>query len=238
MESSGGLVAGDENVYHFHIGDRCAVCLIPQSATKVYPSYNGLCSTQHMSVYVADNARLEWQPEALIPFQQSRFNGKTKVVLEPTSTLLWGEIVAPGREKSGECFSYDELRLSLEVWVHNDCVAYDALNFNPQAGLARLGVLEAYGYIGSIWFISPAAQSVDVTHIREWLSQTAAGKDPLTQTNATDPTNAAQTTNMKVAVTRMQPYGIHVRWLAKELWQLKAQMQHMYDFFRRHDGTP
>src|SRR5690554_68912 len=56
MESSGGLVEGDHNDFQVNVNEGAEVCLIPQSATLIYPSNNGVWSSQNIDVSIGSNA--------------------------------------------------------------------------------------------------------------------------------------------------------------------------------------
>ncbi|WP_257350388.1 urease accessory protein UreD [Pseudalkalibacillus decolorationis] len=209
MESSGGLVAGDRNEYKVHLKKQANVCLLQQSATKVYPSLNELSSAQHVSVQLDGGARLEWMPEAIIPFKDAKFNGDTMIRMKRDSTLLWGEIISPGREKRNECFYYDEFRSSFQIWVEEECLAYDTLHLSPtRMPLQQIGLLEKSLYIGSLWFVSPEVQSIS---IRDLHDKFKISKD------------------INASVTGLEGKGLHFRWLATDLWALKKEMNKIWN---------
>ncbi|AXF56732.1 urease accessory protein UreD [Salicibibacter kimchii] len=212
MESSGGMVAGDRNEYDIHLKEHADVCLIEQSATKVYPSYNHRCSTQKISVQLEEGACLEWIPEAIIPYQDARYQGDTVIRMKKGSTLLWGEIISPGREKRDECFLYNEFQSRFQIWVEGECLAYDPIQFYPdEMPLQQAGMLEESLYIGTLWFVSPRVPSLDVQYIH----------DKLQDCNHT-----------KASVTTLEGKGLQIRWLATDLWAMKEEMNTVCHRFR------
>src|SRR3954447_10847011 len=104
MESSGGMVAGDRNDITVKLATDSSVRLIQQSALKIYPSYTGDTCVQNINVELEERARLEWMPEVIIPFVDAKYRGDTTLRIARDATILWGEVVAPGREKRGEIF--------------------------------------------------------------------------------------------------------------------------------------
>lgn len=212
MESSGGLVAGDRNEYIIRVNKGADVVLKPQSATKVYPSFNNLPSEQCISVSIADDASLEWNREEIIPFENAKFHGSTTIQMTDSSTLIWGEILFPGREKRGEHFVFNEASTNVTVWKNDDCLVFDSLQLKPKhQSLRKIGVLEQYHYIGTLWFVSPRALQVS-----EKLKQHAFTK----------------TDHHKVGFSLLEGNGVAVRWLSNHLPLLKKEMDYVFQLCR------
>nr|AAA73990.1 urease D [Sporosarcina pasteurii] len=155
VETSGGIVEGDHNVFDIDIKEGADVCLIPQSATKIYPSYNGIWSSQDMDITIGPKASLSFKTEAVIPFEQARFNSKTVIQMTSDSTFLWGDILSPGRVARGEVFEYTDVRTNFQVWMDDECLIYDPLLISKDnMGLKKMGMLEDHLFIGS-WVDTP-----------------------------------------------------------------------------------
>ncbi|MBM7634722.1 urease accessory protein UreD [Geomicrobium sediminis] len=205
MESSGGMVAGDRNTFRINAKAKANVTLIPQSATKIYPSHNEQPCVQELHIAVGEEASVTYLPEAVIPFEQSRFQTKTVVHLRSNSSLIWADLIAPGREHRGENFHYYELEQRMEVYLEGRLLALDAFRFQPEKeAVQRFGVLGEYRYVGSIWFFSEAISSIDVQELH----------DELMMLN-----------NCKAGVTRLEDRGIHIRMLSNDQWHLKKQLE-------------
>ena len=58
---------------------------------------------------------LEYLPDALIPYGGSRYGQTTRIRLARGASLIWWEIVSPGREAAGEVFRYHRLASHLEI---------------------------------------------------------------------------------------------------------------------------
>lgn len=211
MESSGGMVAGDRNEYKIHIKKGGNVCLKPQSATKIYPSLHSKACYQTVSIMIDDKAELEWNRDELIPFEKAIFHGRNTIQMSSTSTLLWGEIIYPGREKRGEQYQYHEFKNRLEIWLDGSCIVYDTMNILPKTqSLQGKGVLEHFHYIGTIWFVSPKATNVDEVLLSQRHTQT----------------------NEHIAgVSRLHKNGITIRWLSNNLPLLKKEMENAFNMF-------
>lgn len=209
MESSGGLMAGDHTKYKVKCAENASACLIPQSATIVYPSkYSEQISQQEIDVTLEKNASLFWKTEATIPFKDARFKGRTTIKMEESSTLLWGEVIAPGRLKRDEQFEYHFFDSNFQVWVENECVIFDKLSFQPDnCNLNKLGLLEEHVYMGSLWFVSPKVTDFDVAKMNAELQKYS---------------------EINVGISLIDGKAINMRWLASDLILLKKEMDKMW----------
>lgn len=211
MESSGGMVAGDRNDIAITVGNEANVTIIQQSALKIYPSKNDKVCVQAITVEVEGNARLEWMPEVIIPFSDARFNMTTTVEMKSTSTLIWGEITAPGREKRGEIFDFESFRSKFSIRIEDQLIAQDSLSIRPtEMNLQALGMLENAQYIGSVWVVSPNVNKLDVREIQESLLN-----------NST----------VRVAITRLESNAIHCRFLGVDQWDMQEELKRVFTLF-------
>ena len=208
MESSGGMVAGDRNDITVKIAPDSRVRLTQQSALKIYPSHTGDTCFYKIDVDMGARARLEWMPEVIIPFVDAKFQVDTTLRVASDSTILWGEIIAPGREKRGEIFDYESFRSNFKIFVEDELIAFDSLHFSPKdVELGGIGVLEGAMYVGSIWLVAPNTDEVDVRAIQETL-QVGDG--------------------LQAGMTRLEGNAIHCRWLGQDQWKLQQEMKRVY----------
>lgn len=214
VETSGGLLAGDENNFHIEVKENADVCLIPQSATKIYPSFNGMWSTQNIDISIRSKGSLTWKTEATIPFEQAKFRGKTNIRMAKDAKLLWGEILAPGRLKRGEVFHYNDVKTNFQVWMEDECLIFDPLLFSPsRTNLRQLGLLEDHLYVGSMWLVSSAAENIDIKQLNEQLQQL---------------------TEMKASAAILEGKAVNVRWLASDLVNMKKEMDRVWDLLSQY----
>lgn len=211
IETSGGLLAGDQNDFQIDVEEGAEVCLIPQSATKIYPSFNGLWSSQNININIGPKARLSWKIEPVIPFERAKFNGDTVINMAKDSTLLWGEILAPGRLSHGEKFDYEHVRTNFQVWKDGECLIYDPLLFTPaDADFETLGILEEHVYIGSLWFVAPSLEKLDIKKLNEKLQGFEY---------------------FKASASVLEGNTVNVRWLGSDLVLLVKEMGKLWEEF-------
>ncbi len=208
MESSGGMVAGDRNDVTVKLAPDSKVRLVQQSALKIYPSHTGDTCVFTINVELGEKARLEWMPEVMIPFVDAKFQIDTTLRLASDATVLWGEILAPGREKRGEIFDYESLKSNFKIFVEDELIAFDSLHFSPRdVALGGIGILEGAMYVGSIWLVSPNAADIDVRSLQETLRVEEG---------------------LKAGMTRLEGNAIHCRWLAVDQWTMQQEMKRVY----------
>lgn len=141
---SGGILDTDSLEWRIDVAPRALAQVTSTGATRVYRSRSqDRVASQRASIHVGDGAYLEYLPDQIIPFAGSRFEQTVRVELDPGASLIWWDRVAPGREASGEIFSYQELASSFEIIAAGEAVAIERwtlapLQRNPDA-IARLG---------------------------------------------------------------------------------------------------
>lgn len=209
MESSGGMVAGDKNEISVKLAPESQVKLKQQSALKIYPSHTGELCTQEITVDIAEGARLEWLPEVTIPFERAKFQVNTTIRMTASSTLIWGEIIAPGREMRGEIFDYQSFQSKYKLYVEESLIAFDSFHFKPQEmNLPAIGLLDNARYIGSLWIVSPLAQTLDIRELQEMMQAE---------------------TSLQASVTKLTDHAIHCRWLSKEQRILHKEINRLFE---------
>jgi len=141
---SGGLLDGDRLAMQVNLASGATVQLTTTGATRIYRNREGLsATTQCNEVSVGAGALLEYLPDATIPFAGSRYAQRTSIELAEGASLFWWEIIAPGREASGELFEYEEFAMNTRVSALGRKIAAENLCLRPRQGsvssLARLG---------------------------------------------------------------------------------------------------
>lgn len=108
ISNAGGILQGDRNTVAITVGPGAQAHVTTQSATKVH-EMDANHASQVQEIVLRDNAYLEYLPEPLIPFRNSRFLTDTRVTVAPTATLLYSEILMAGRKyyKGGELYEFE-----------------------------------------------------------------------------------------------------------------------------------
>lgn len=209
VQASGCLMAGDTNRIEIKADKGAHVCMRPQSATLVYPSENGLWSSQDVVIDIDEEAKVSWKIESTIPFHRSKYNGSTVVNMKSTSTFLWGDILTPGRIHRDELFEYNEFKNKFKIYVDGKLVVLDPMHIVPSEYPEKeIGLLEDKIFIGTLWYVSPHVAEIDVEEVRGLLT---SSKD------------------IKSGLSSLDGRVINIRWMASDLILLKKEMHRVWD---------
>jgi urease accessory protein len=130
---SGGVFGGDHLSLHIALAPHASAQITTTGSTRVYrPRENAADALQVSEIHLGKGALLEYLPDSVIPFRDARFEQSTDVHLESGATLLWWEIIAPGRVASDESFAYASLRINNRVLSQGQPIYVDRMHFCPQ----------------------------------------------------------------------------------------------------------
>ena len=114
MSSGGGILHGDRLRTDLTFGSGTSAHVTTQTQTRVYRMEHDY-ATAIMNITVDGDAYVEYLPEPVVPFANSRFYQQTSVVIDESATLLLGETVYAGRLARDERHAYDVYASDLEV---------------------------------------------------------------------------------------------------------------------------
>lgn len=145
---SGGLFGGDDLTLHVEVGKGAESQLTTTGATRVYRRGAEAGITRQFSEFtVAEDALLEYVPDAIIPFAGANYFQHTVVRLFPNAGLFWWEILAPGREASNEVFAFERVEMRTEVRAESEIVSIDRMKLEPhKRPVACPGRMGAFRY--------------------------------------------------------------------------------------------
>ncbi|MBV2156433.1 urease accessory protein UreD [Kitasatospora sp. SUK 42] len=170
MSTGGGILQADRLRTDIRCGADTAVHLTTQAATKVYRMEHDY-ATQLLNLEAGPGAYVEYLPEPVIPFVDSRFYQRTVLTVDPGATVLVGETVLAGRLARGERNAYQVFASDLEVRrPGGELVALDTVRLEPSAtggGVTGPAVLGGHDVMSSLYVLSPlapAARIADTLH--------------------------------------------------------------------------
>jgi urease accessory protein len=142
VNPTAGILAGDQQTIEVDVGPASRARVCTQAATKVFAMPGGGAG-QQVSLNVQEGAYLEYLPDAVIPFRDACFSQVTAITVAPGATLVFGEIVAPGRVEMGEVLAYRQFRSRLTVNASQGGPLYrEAFALEPGSRLPRgIGVM-------------------------------------------------------------------------------------------------
>jgi urease accessory protein len=150
---SPGLLAGDRVDARVTVEQGARLLITAPSANRIHNTGEGHAQLTQ-SFHVHAGAALDVCPEYLIPHAGARYIQQTTLRIAQGATLLWTEMIAPGRAASGELFAFADLRLSTDVYHGDEYIARERYHLTP-AAMAPLRAQFRAGYYVSMLCISP-----------------------------------------------------------------------------------
>ena len=150
---SGGILDTDALECRIDVARRAQAQLTSTGATRVYRSRSPhSVATQTARITLGEEAYFEYLPDQLIPFRGSRFEQNTRIHLARGAAMIWWELIAPGRDASGESFGYESLSSSFEISAMGEPVVIERWNILPRARPLQSAVrLGPYRYFASCY---------------------------------------------------------------------------------------
>jgi urease accessory protein len=141
---SGGVLSGDRLQLLVDIGENANVQLTSTGATRIYRTRPGKPGAQSVTrMTVQKNALLEYIPDQIIPYQDSRFHQEITIDLDAHNAgLFCWETITPGRTAAGERFAFEKLELCTHFSCEDklfslDQFALDQLRARPGKQVCR-----------------------------------------------------------------------------------------------------
>ena len=143
VSSSGGILQGDKYTIDIILEKNTLAHITTQGATRVY-GMNVSNAIQVVNVSLDDGAYLEFIPDQIIPYKNSRFYQEINFKVHDNATMIYSEIISPGRIGMGEIFDYEICYLRSIGKNHKDELRFtDYTKIEPKKmNLRDFGVLE------------------------------------------------------------------------------------------------
>jgi urease accessory protein len=158
ISTSGGILQGDRNKIEIDLAPHTQAHVTTQSATKIQ-EMDANYASQTQEIVLGEAAYLEYLPDPIIPYKNARFISHTRVSIPQSATLLYSEILMPGRKyyKDGELFEYD--LFSSTVAAERPCGAelfVEKFIIEPhRSGLRQRGVMGDYDVFANVLLLTP-----------------------------------------------------------------------------------
>ncbi len=155
MSPSGGILQGDRYRMDITLKNKALLHLTTQGATRVY-RMNKNYATQMVNINVDEDCYCEYIPDQIIPYKDSRFYQRVNLNVHEHGTVVYSEIVVPGRVARGEVFQYDICYMkTIARDQHGKLRFIDNVILEPKRwNLKVTGVLSEYEVFGSIYLLT------------------------------------------------------------------------------------
>jgi urease accessory protein len=141
--SAGGFVEGDAAELHVLAEPGTRSLFTTTAASKFYKCEAAQTSYDVVSFSVGEEALLEYLPDEVIPFANSRIERTTRVALHASSRLFASDVISAGRVSygAGELFAFASMRSQFELRINGRVVVLDRLVARDPEDVAALSRL-------------------------------------------------------------------------------------------------
>src|SRR5215510_1069815 len=158
ITSTGCVVQGDRLTMEVALGSGAQAHITTQSASKIH-TMDANYAVQAQSITVGDGAYLEFLPDPVIPHRRARFVSDTRITIAPTATMLWSEIIQPGRKHHhpDECFGATVMSMSITAARPDGRRLFaEKLLIEPERYPVRqTGVMDSFDVLGNVILCTP-----------------------------------------------------------------------------------
>jgi urease accessory protein len=165
VDTAGGIVQGDRHELEIELAEGAHAHLTTQAATRIQ-EMDANYASQSQRIVLDDDAYLEYLPEPFIPYKHSRFVARTHICLPESATVVYAEILMPGRKYygAGEVFGYDLFSSALSAGRPDgtDLFAEKFLVEPARSSPARRGVMGDFHVFGNVVLLTSTARAEKV----------------------------------------------------------------------------
>ena len=155
ISPSGGILQGDRYRMDITLKNDAFFHLTTQGATRLYRMDKNY-STQIVNITVGEGFYFEYIPDQIIPYRNSRFYQEVTLNTHDNSTMVYSEMLVPGRVGSGESFEYDICYLKTNSKNQNGELRFiDIAMLEPKKkSIRNFGVLEGFDVVGTVYILT------------------------------------------------------------------------------------
>lgn len=160
VSQSGGVLQTDRYVIDIKPSNHAYAHITTQGATRIYKMEKGY-ATQSIDLNIEEGCYCEYIPDEIIPYSNSRFYQISKLRVHKNATLIYSEIIVPGRVARGESFEYDICYLkTLATNNVNELRFMDTLKLVPkETDFSAIGIMENFTILGSVYILADVDHS-------------------------------------------------------------------------------
>ncbi|MEO0988850.1 MAG: urease accessory protein UreD [Cyanobacteria bacterium J06639_14] len=247
MNSSPGLLAGDDLHIGLDVGSKAQVYLTDQAATKIHTSpLPDLISRATYHITVDAEAYLEFVPEPIILYANASFEQLTDVRLHPTSRLCLSEIILPGRLARSEFYDFHYYLSRLRVRSPDGNLIFgDAMRLEGHTNPLQDSLFFAeFPVIANIILVLPGVDLESLIHAVEVAAPLNPAKLDHRRVSTDDadsaPNQGARSGQGIISGCSILPNcnGLLVRVMGTEVDSIKTYSQYIFNCVRQATGQP
>ncbi|MBI1662836.1 MAG: urease accessory protein UreD [Nitrosopumilus sp.] len=168
ISSSGGILQGDRYRTDILLKNKAISHITTQGATRIY-SMNANSASQILNITVEENCYLEYIPDQIIPYKNSRYYQKVNLNVHDNSTLIYSEILTPGRVAMDESFEYDICYLRTHCKNQDNKIRFlENTKIEPKKQRVRdFGILGEYEIVGTVYILTKKEEIIALENLIE-----------------------------------------------------------------------
>ena len=173
ISPSGGILQGDRYRMDITLKNNACAHITTQGATRIYRMEKNY-ATQIVNIIVDDGCYFEFVPDQIIPYRDSRFYQKVNLNIHDNATMIYAEMIVPGRVASGESFEYDICYMKAIAKNQNNVLRLiDVAVLEPKKNsLSVLGILGNFNVVGNMYILTKTKYTAElVTDINSALQK-------------------------------------------------------------------
>ena len=168
LSPSGGILQGDRYRMDVVLKNNAISHITTQGATRIYKMESNY-ATHLVTLSLKNNSYLEFIPEQIIPYKNSRFYQKTNLDIDDSSTIVYSETIVPGRIAMGEIFDFDVCYLKTEGVINEKTQFRDSSLLMPKTQkIQSLAMFDNKTILTSVYVLTKK----DVTKINDLINET------------------------------------------------------------------
>ena len=155
ISPSGGILQGDRYKIGIKLSNNAQANITTQGATRIYKMEKDY-ATQMIDIVVEEGCYCEYIPDQIIPYTNSRFHQLTNLKVHENATMIYSEILVPGRVASGEKFEYDICYIKTVATNHAVKLRFiDVLKLMPKKdNFKARGIMENFSILGNVYILA------------------------------------------------------------------------------------
>ena len=166
ISPSGGILQGDRYKIDITLKNNALSHITTQGATRIY-SMNSNSASQILNITVDENCYLEYIPDQIIPYQNSRFYQKVNLNIHDEETIIYSEVLTSGRVAMKESFDYDICYL--RTYCKNQDSKFRCLEnmkIEPKnQNMEIQGILGEYNIVGTVYILTKKEQIIELENM-------------------------------------------------------------------------
>jgi urease accessory protein len=156
ISQGGGILQGDSYTLDISLAAGAIAHMTTQGASRIYRMERGF-ATQQVDIAAGKDCYLEYMPDQIIPYAGSRFYQKTAIKAHTEATVVYSEVIAPGRVAMGESLQYDVCYLRVVATdEYGGSKFTDAAVLEPRKRDMKIRGVLGRDVVGAVYVLAPA----------------------------------------------------------------------------------